>query len=410
MPAKSKSQRRLMGMAYAYRKGMKKLSDFPEDIQDEIKRIADNMKLKDLKKFAKSKENKLPKKIKNENLFKEDVKPEKITDINNAIYNIVKYEYIHSQVKNIKRIHPKRKENTLQLIERRLEPSFKYFFDSFIITFKDWINYHSLRDPIKYGQNQLDLDEDVYGVDLESGSYINEIFNKIVGMDDYEIYSKSLFRMWDDLYEGKYSEEFQSAIEILGEFFMKIEIENNKFQLDDMEDNPEEYNEDEIEKLKKYIEQLENEPFDYDKYGYLLKNFYDEFGEDSFYSLINENISISDLYDLYSLMYSHIYFELWFEHWDNFVKKNTDGDYGFMQIYDRNVILLNQMGNWKSLDFSGKVFLADRVINSVHATGKMLDHMDTFVGDVVDYDLLEELFKDNTYADEWDEEIVGNIV
>lgn len=64
MPSKSKSQRRLMGMALAYKRG--KLNN--KYASDEVKRISDEMSEKDLEDFAKTDEDDLPEKIsKNEN-------------------------------------------------------------------------------------------------------------------------------------------------------------------------------------------------------------------------------------------------------------------------------------------------------------------------------------------------------
>lgn len=55
MPATSKSQQRLMGMAYAYKMGMRSLDDLDPDLVDKIIKIADSMSLEDLKHFAKTK-------------------------------------------------------------------------------------------------------------------------------------------------------------------------------------------------------------------------------------------------------------------------------------------------------------------------------------------------------------------
>jgi uncharacterized protein YfcZ (UPF0381/DUF406 family) len=57
MPARSKSQRRLMRMAYAYKKG-----EFKGESSQEVKNLAKQMSLKDLKDFAKTKEDDLPQK------------------------------------------------------------------------------------------------------------------------------------------------------------------------------------------------------------------------------------------------------------------------------------------------------------------------------------------------------------
>jgi len=49
-----------MGMAYAYKKGKRRLTDFPPSVRDEIKKIASSMTLKQLRDFAKTPEKKLP--------------------------------------------------------------------------------------------------------------------------------------------------------------------------------------------------------------------------------------------------------------------------------------------------------------------------------------------------------------
>ena len=56
MPSQSKSQQRLMGQAYAYKKGELKSSE----VSAEIKELADNMTLKQLKDFASTKHEGLP--------------------------------------------------------------------------------------------------------------------------------------------------------------------------------------------------------------------------------------------------------------------------------------------------------------------------------------------------------------
>ncbi len=63
MPAKSKSQQRLMGQAYAYKTGEIKAKDLNPKYADEIKKVAKSMTAKQLKDFAKTKHKKLPEKV-----------------------------------------------------------------------------------------------------------------------------------------------------------------------------------------------------------------------------------------------------------------------------------------------------------------------------------------------------------
>lgn len=63
MPSVSKSQQRLMGMAWAYQKGDLSLKDVPDALKEKIKELADGMKKKDLSDFAHTKRKKLPEKV-----------------------------------------------------------------------------------------------------------------------------------------------------------------------------------------------------------------------------------------------------------------------------------------------------------------------------------------------------------
>jgi hypothetical protein len=63
MPAASKSQQRLMGMAYAVKTGKRKLSDMPAGVQKELKRLTSSMSTADLKKFAETDHDNLPEKV-----------------------------------------------------------------------------------------------------------------------------------------------------------------------------------------------------------------------------------------------------------------------------------------------------------------------------------------------------------
>ena len=61
--AASKSQQRLMGQAYALKKGDLSLSDIDPKFRDEIERLAGEMTEKDLEKFAETKHKGLPERV-----------------------------------------------------------------------------------------------------------------------------------------------------------------------------------------------------------------------------------------------------------------------------------------------------------------------------------------------------------
>ena len=66
MPSKSKSQQKLMGQAYAYKKGELKDDDLNPKYAERIKEIADSMTKKQLKDYASTKHKNKPEKVKNE--------------------------------------------------------------------------------------------------------------------------------------------------------------------------------------------------------------------------------------------------------------------------------------------------------------------------------------------------------
>lgn len=73
MPAKSRSQQRLMGMVHAEKKGKLNTKGMDPDLKKKVKKVASGIKGKDAEKFAKTKHKGLPEKVKENALptFKE---------------------------------------------------------------------------------------------------------------------------------------------------------------------------------------------------------------------------------------------------------------------------------------------------------------------------------------------------
>ncbi len=61
MPAKSKAQHGIMGMALAYKRGKLKAGDIPKGVLNKVKQISASMSDKQLRDFTKTKTKKLPK-------------------------------------------------------------------------------------------------------------------------------------------------------------------------------------------------------------------------------------------------------------------------------------------------------------------------------------------------------------
>ena len=83
MPSQSKSQQRLMGVAYAVKSGDTQLSDVDTSYRDKVKELVDGMSLKDLKDFAETKHDNIPEKI-TEGVMKIDLR-KILTRISGAI-------------------------------------------------------------------------------------------------------------------------------------------------------------------------------------------------------------------------------------------------------------------------------------------------------------------------------------
>ena len=64
MPAVSQAQQRLMGQAYALKKGEIKAADLNSEYREQIEDLAKGMTLKQLEDYAKTSHEKLPKKVK----------------------------------------------------------------------------------------------------------------------------------------------------------------------------------------------------------------------------------------------------------------------------------------------------------------------------------------------------------
>jgi len=63
MPSTSKSQQRLMGLAYAYKRGDVKSKDLDPRYADKVKELSKSMTLKKLKTYASTKHKNLPEKV-----------------------------------------------------------------------------------------------------------------------------------------------------------------------------------------------------------------------------------------------------------------------------------------------------------------------------------------------------------
>jgi len=83
MPSQSKSQQRLMGVAYAVKSGDMPLSDVDASYRDKVKELVDGMSLKDLKDFAETKHDDVPEEV-TEGVMKIDLR-KILTRISGAI-------------------------------------------------------------------------------------------------------------------------------------------------------------------------------------------------------------------------------------------------------------------------------------------------------------------------------------
>lgn len=64
MPAKSKAQRRFMGMVTAMKHGSLNTDKLPKGVAEKVKKAAKSMSTKSAEDFAKTKEKKLPNRVK----------------------------------------------------------------------------------------------------------------------------------------------------------------------------------------------------------------------------------------------------------------------------------------------------------------------------------------------------------
>lgn len=99
MPATSKSQQRLMGLAYAVKKGDVKLKDVDSSYREKIQKLVASMSLQDLKDFAETEHRDLAEEI-GENLDHEvKMAGNQLQAIIDAAYDLI--DLIGSEEKNI---------------------------------------------------------------------------------------------------------------------------------------------------------------------------------------------------------------------------------------------------------------------------------------------------------------------
>lgn len=149
--AKSKSQQRLMGMVYAYKKGKLDLDDLPSSLADKIKSISDGEKRKtgdkrrktkgmnigDVKDFAQTKHKGLPEKVKEHIITKFDsfinesktITKEKLSKIHG-----IKEKDLDKIIKaslKFERKHTDNNEIAKNIVLKNLEKNIRFYHDKF---------------------------------------------------------------------------------------------------------------------------------------------------------------------------------------------------------------------------------------------------------------------------------------
>jgi hypothetical protein len=93
-------------------------------------------------------------------------------------------------------------------------------------------------------------------------------------------------------------------------------------------------------------------------------------------------------------MYRDVVFPAWYEHWQNEADIDT--------VRENNEQVYTNLSNLDVTDFGNANATINAALNSVHASGSMLDHVNEKFPDV-DSNLLDSL--SNSDTSEWDQEL-----
>lgn len=205
MPAKSKSQQRLMGMVHAYQKGELKKNDVKsDDLWEKIKKMAKSMKKKDAKDFAETKHKGLPetkesKILRFDNFLNEDyIDTKPITsknplnklreNITISVRDIDGYvEYLSDEIKNMSNVDNLEDYDVYELDSELAEEYYnmKDFLD-------DLLNYGSydssiVTDEIIRDEAESFIDEELDRLNIPSYIVVNKESSISNYKNDYDI-------------------------------------------------------------------------------------------------------------------------------------------------------------------------------------------------------------------------------
>lgn len=296
-------------------------------------------------------------------------------ELGKNLETIYEWEYKYHKIQQAKNMHPKRKENLLNIIEQELSPIIDQISGDLGAVYDAWLKKHALLNPEDWAEARLPYEEFLdYGVEFSLGVIKNE----------YERYGGSNFE-----------EKFVNCnLEYFIPFFNEIKNDLINYNYDELEYFEEREDEEEIEYTKEIIERLSsmdlNNPHD-------LKEFINEYYYIESDNLIPKITNDDSLFTMLINFYAKEVFPLWFNKWEA---------EGIVDTREEIEGIYLDLININELSFNNALSAINIALNAAHQTGSMLEYI------VEDHPDVDEVFlsslseKSSEEINQWDRALV----
>ena len=294
-------------------------------------------------------------------------------ELDQNLETITEWEYKYYKIKHSKNIHPTRKENILNMIERELRPVIINIINSLSEVFEAWLSQHNVEDPHVLA-NARYTDEYIESVGPQDAvGAVKHEYEKFGGKDFINTFLTSNFKYFKELIQ----EERNSL------------INDYYYQLEEAELHE---NEEEIIELKERISELENYNTSDEE---LFNQFIFDYGNGK--SLIESVYDSPFLQNMLADFYAEYVFPFWFQRWE--------GE-GIVETIDELKNVYQKLQKARNESIRNSILTINLALNSAHQTGPMLSYIENRYPEVNQNFLSELSNKGEDDIQKWDNELL----